>query len=325
MRRVLLCISGLFLLAAFAFTQPLPQVTIMLQWSPQSQFAGYYVAFDKGFYRDHGIDLQVLRGGPDRSPTQALLNGEVDFATMFLSRGLDLRDQGVQVVNICQLLNQSTVMIVGSATRGINTIEDLDGCTISLWDGEFNIPYRAFFKTHDLTYNRVPQYYSVNLFLRGGVDACAAMHYNEYHMIYQAGVDFDELTPIMLRDYGVNLPEDGIYCLAPVYEANQEMCRAVAEASLEGWAYARDHQDEALDIVMKYVNEAYVPTNRAHMRWMLTIVLDAIFPQGEQDWTIGVLSEEQYRNSVNLMQSLDLIHSSAPYAEFFRGGQPNAE
>ncbi len=315
-KSILLVWLGVLLLLSAGYAQDLQQASMMVQWTPQSQFAGYYVAVEKGFYEAHGVDMQVLRGGPDRSPTRSLLAGEVDFATMFLSRGLDLRSRGYPVVNVAQVINQGTVMLVGRKSYGIEEIEDLNGSTISLWDGEFNIPFRAFFAIHNIEYTRVPQYYSVNLFLRGGVDACAAMHYNEYHMIYQAGVDFNELTPLMLRDHGVNIPEDGIYCLAPLQQANPGLCNAVAEASLEGWRYAREHPEEALDIIMEYVNAAHVPTNRAHMSWMLRIVLDAIFPDHSQTWTAGRLSREQFQDAVDLMMMLDLIHEAPGYEAF---------
>jgi NitT/TauT family transport system substrate-binding protein len=88
------------------------------------------------------------------------------------------------------------------------------------------------------------------------------------------------------------------------------------EATLEGWEYAREHPEEALDMVMKYVERAHVPTNRGHMRWMLEALLPRIFPESPDLWEPGVLSPEDYRRATEALFRGKRINSLFPYEDF---------
>jgi NitT/TauT family transport system substrate-binding protein len=200
----------------------------------------------------------------------------------------------------------------------IDSVEDLNLRRISVWEGGFRPAFDAFFEAQGIHPTIVPQYYSVNLFLHRGVAACVAMEYNEYHMIYQAGVDREEMITFRMRDYGFGVPEDGIYCLDTTFRNQPEVCRAVAEASLEGWRYAAAHPDEALDIVMKYVREAHIPTNRPHMDWMLRTILATVIPEPTDPWRFGELRPEDYELAVSLLKNSGVI-KTAPAFDAFRG------
>jgi NitT/TauT family transport system substrate-binding protein len=225
------------------------------------------MAFEKGFYLRRGLDVRILGGGPGKSVPEALRRGEAEFGTMFLTAALEALDKGTPLVHTAQIVNGSSLLLIGRANRGIRTPEDLRGLRVSLWGDAFHGAYLAFFRSLGVTVREVLQNWSVNLFLRGVVDACAAMDYNEYHMLLQAGMEPGDLSLFRLGDYGFGFPEDGLYCLASYREANPRACRDLVEATLEGWRYAAAHPEEALDVVMRYVREAHVPTNRAHMAW----------------------------------------------------------
>jgi len=176
----------------------------------------------------------------------------------------------------------------------------------------------AFFKSKKLSPAIVPQYYTVNLFLRRGVDACTVMYYNEYHVLYQSGIDASQLSTFFLRDHGIDFPEDGIYCLRATRDRSPETCRALREATLEGWKYASEHPDETLDVVMKHVNEAKLPTNRTHMQWMLTAVLSSVFPAKESAWKPGGLSQTSYEQATRWLLELGQLKAAPTYEEFTR-------
>ncbi len=290
--------------------------TLMLLWTPQSQFAGYYVALEKGFYAKRGLDVELVRGGPDRDQVEYLRDGRADFAILWLTTALVARDKDEPVVHLGQVINRSNLALVGWKDRGIRTVKDLDGRRISLWGGAFRPPFMSFFRANGVKPDILLQNYSINLFLRRGVDACSVMRYNEYHVLYQCGVEQDELATFFLSDFGNPLPEDGIYCLEKTAREKPEACRAVVEASMEGWRYAADHREEALDIVMRRVREAHVPTNRSHMRWMLDTVLDSVFPARPGDWRPGVLDAEAYRKTVKMLKQHGLI-GDAPSLKSF--------
>jgi NitT/TauT family transport system substrate-binding protein len=312
----LLALGALPAAAADSPSKSLTPATLLVHWTPQSQFAGYYVAYEKGFYQKQGLAVRILRGGPDRNPLASLQQGEADFITMFLTGALRYRDQGIPVVNLAQIVQRSNLVLVARKDRGIRSAQDLQGKRVSLWGEDFRAAYLTFFQAQGVRPVMVPQYYSVNLFLRGGVDACAAMYYNEYHVLYQAGVDPEELTIFLLRDYGFGFPEDGIYCLESTLRQKPSVCRALAAASLEGWRYAAEHQEEALNIVMKYVREAHLPTNRMHMKWMLEAILPTIFPDAQPSQNTGKLSARDYARTVAVMREQKLIASAPSYAVF---------
>ncbi len=323
MGKALLLLCGMLLLMPGGSlmgeeTQALPEAAMILQWVPQSQFAGYYVAEEKGFYREAGVDLTLIRGGPERSEIEYLHSGRAQFATMFLTGALTYRDEGYPLVHVSQLFQHATTMLVGWKEQGIRTVEDLDGRRVSLWGADFRAPYLALFAIHDVQPKIIPQYYSINLFLRKGVAATAAMHYNEYHTLYQSGVDTSHVSTFFLRDSGLNLPEDGIYCMEQTWQSQPEVCRAVAEGSWRGWRWAYENREATLDIVMARVREAHVPTNRAHMAWMLEVVLQAVFPEG--DPTIeGVLDRDEYENAVELLTRYNMISSPPEFGAFVAG------
>lgn len=305
--------------------RPLRKVTVVLQWVPQSQFAGFYVAQDNGFYKQRGIEVTIRHGGPEMNSIDALADGSAEFATTFLTSALRRRDNGLPIVNIAQVVNRSTAMLVARRGRGIRTIDDLNGRKISIWSGDFGVPFEAVLSSRRIIPGtRFTQNYSVNLFLRGGVDACAAMYYNEYHMLYQAGLDENKLITFPLSAYGCSVPEDGIYSLERTWKADPLLCRTFAEATMEGWRYAGSHPDETLQSVMRRVIPARIPTNLTHMKWMLEKILPGIIPGPADDWKAGLLSREEYAKAVELMKGQGLIRNAPLYDVFQPAGGTHA-
>jgi len=161
----------------------------------------------------------------------------------------------------------------------------------------------------------VRQSQTVNLFLRGGIDVASAMWFNEYHTILNSGVDPEELNTIFLSDQGMNFPEDGIYTMEKTIQKDPALAAAFVDASLEGWRYAFDHPDEALDIVIKYMREAKLPANRMHQKWMLERMRDLMMPVDSQA-RLGYLMEQDYKAVGHAMQSNGLIRSYPDYSAF---------
>ncbi|MEW6658834.1 MAG: ABC transporter substrate-binding protein [Thermodesulfobacteriota bacterium] len=312
----------LFLLVVLA-TAPFPpaaagtKVSFIPQWLPQSQFAGYYVAYEKGFYAARGLEVNILRGGPDFPSSELLLTGKADFGTMFLTTALLKRANGFKLINIAQIVQRSALMLVAKKASGILVPEDLNGKKVALWGEEFQIQPQAFFQQHHLNVKILHQGSTMNLFLRGGVDAASAMWYNEYHRIMQAGVNPEELTAFFLADYGLNFPEDGIYCLESTFQKDPDKCVKFVQASIAGWKYAFAHQDEALDIVMKYVDAVHLPTNRPQQKWMLERMADIIQPPGA-DVPMGTLKEESFEQVARELKKYGFIGKIPDFHRFYR-------
>jgi NitT/TauT family transport system substrate-binding protein len=189
---------------------------------------------------------------------------------------------------------------------------------VSLWEDPFRPAFDAFFKAQGLKPEIVPQHTTVNLFLLRGVDACSVMGYNEYRSLYLSGIDEGELSRFPLKGFGVDFPEDGIYCLRKTREERPEVCRSIAEATIEGWRYAADHFDEAIETVMGYVDADHLPTNRTQMRWMLRSVLPSVLPGGEKPWEPGVLRRDAYDAARKWLLDLGEVKAAPAYEELVR-------
>jgi NitT/TauT family transport system substrate-binding protein len=292
------------------------RLSFIPHWSPQAQFAGYFVAYEKGFYRQQGIDLNLITGDPRRPPTEALENGGVDFATMWLSTAIQRASEGVRILNLAQVIQRSSLMLVAKKARGITAIKDLTGKKVGVWGGDFRIQPEALFRKYGLAVKIVPQSYSINLFLRDGIDAASAMWYNEYHTMISAGLNEDELTTFFFADYGLNFPEDGIYVLERTFRQDPGLACAFARASMEGWYYAFDHPEEALGIVLKRMEAAKVPANVVHQRWMLNRMKDLILGKGGEKTAAGLLQKEDFETVAKEMKAQGLINRIPGHASF---------
>ncbi len=303
----------------------LKRAVFLPQWAPQAQFAGYYTALQKGIYRKHGIDLTILPGGAHRPASRYLETGRAQFVTAWLSSALEMRDRGLKLVNIGQVVQRSALILVAKKESGIDKPADLEGRKVGLPRGDFEIQPRAFFERERLHIRPVRQSFSVNLFLRGGVDATSAMLYNEYHTIINAGINPEELTTFSFADLGLNFPEDGIYTLEETLRRDPELAHAFVKASLEGWLYAFSHPEEALDIVLQYEAEAKIPANRAHQRWMLARMKELIFPAKGETAGLGVLREADYALVARELKKRRLIKSIPDFGDFSRGCTADAQ
>jgi len=285
----------------------LKKVSFIPLWSPQAQFAGYYVAYEEGIYKRHGLDVRIIEGGAHKPSSELLEKGEADIATIWLSTALQKRSHGVKLVNIAQIVQRSSLMLIAKKARGIKRPEDLEGKKVGLWGDDFRIQPMAFFKKYKVTAKIVPQSYSVNLFLRDGVDAASAMWYNEFHTILNAGINADELTTFFYSDYGLNFPEDGIYVMEETLKKDPAAACAFVKASIEGWKYAFEHPDRTIDIVLKYMTAANVPANRVHQKWMLERMKDVIMPRDKSGTVPGILRKEDYERVGKELKGAGLI------------------
>lgn len=324
---MILCRAMFLLLMIFTAAQPafagspLKKVSLMPLWSPQAQFAGYYVALDKGIYARHGIDLKILKAGAGHSPAQTLKDGGADFALLWLTTAIQQRAAGVKLVNAAQIIQKSSMMLISKKSSGIKAVTDMNGKKVGLWGGDLSIPPHLLFAKHGVKVREIQQSGTVNLFLRGGIDVTSAMWYNEYHTILNSGVDLEELNVLSLNEQGIIFPEDGIYTLEKSLKKDPDLVSAFVAASLEGWRYAFANPDEALDIVIKYMREAEQPANRIHQKWMLARMRDLMM-LGTIQVTDGVLKEQDYQAVGNSLRRAGLIRYYPDYSTFT--GRSNA-
>lgn len=293
----------------------LKKATFIPHWSPQAQFAGYYYAYETGIYKKHGIDLIILTGGPNIPASVLIEKGKVDFASLWLTNAIQLQAGGVSVKHLSQIINRSALMLVAKKSSDINKPEDMQGRKVGVWGGDFQIQPVAFFEKYHLKVRIIPQGGSINLFLSDAIDVTSAMWYNEYHTILNSGLNPDELSTFFFSDHGLNLPEEGLYCLEKTYMHDPQLCREFIQASYEGWVGAFEHPDEALEIVLTYMKNAKLAANRPHQRWMLNRMKDLIFPQGTSA-DFQTLSEKDYLFTAEKLIENGSIKTIPDYRKF---------
>jgi NitT/TauT family transport system substrate-binding protein len=291
-------------------------VNFLPGWIANAQFAGFYVADAKGIYNKYGIKINIISYEPFVTTTNQITNGSTDFATLWLSNAIKLRASGTEIVNIAQLSSRSSAMLVTKKKSGINTIQDINGKRAGVWSDN-ELQFKALFKKYRLDVEIIPIGSTNNLFLMDGIDLISANWHNEYHSIINSGFNPDELNTFFLADFGMNFLEDGIYCLSGKLKSDPQLCADFVNASLEGWMYAFDHPEEAIDVVMKYIRKNNQPVNRPHQQWMLNRYKDLYLPKEKTTLSIS-LSSQDYQFIGNLLKESGLIAQIPAYDVFYQ-------
>lgn len=294
----------------------LRKVKFLPYWVITAQFAGYFVAEEKGIYKRCGIDISIIPYQPFITSTDLIKNGEVDFSALWLVNAIELKASGADIVNIAQPSTRSSAMFVTKKKSGINTIEKMNGKRAGIWSG-FELQPQAFFNKYKLDVKIVPIGSTNNLFLMDGVDITIANWFDEYHSIVNSGFNADELNTFFFADYGLNFLEDGIYCLSDKRKKDPRLCADFLNATLEGWMYAFNNSEEALDIVIKRAKNANQAINRVHQRWMLDRYKD-LYLRKETNTFNTILSETDYRFAGSKLTEGGLIKQLPSFENFYQ-------
>ena len=240
------------------------------QWTAQAQFAGFYVAYEKGFYKEAGVDVEIVHPSATQSAMSRVRNNESHATTLQLCQAMEIVDNGIPLVNILQTSMNNGLVIVSRRDKDPLTQK---GARVGIWSIGFGQMAKCMSVKEHLDYEWVPFASNVNLFVAGAIDATLAMSYNEYYQLLQTGMDLTEANTYRFCDHGYNVQEDGVYMTREYYETHKEQALKFAQASRRGWEWAAEHPDETLDIVMRYVRENHIATNRVLQKLMLLEVL----------------------------------------------------
>ena len=234
-------------------------VTLQLKWVTQAQFAGYYVAKDKGFYTEENLDVTIKPGGPDIAPEQVIAGGGADVFVDWMGGALAARDKGVGLVNIAQPYKKAGMELVCPKDGPVKTEEDFKGKTLGVWFFGNEYPFYAWMNKLGLSTEGgadgvtvLKQSFDVQPLIQKQADCISVMTYNEYWQLIDAGYKPEDLVVFNYSAMGNDLLEDGLYAM----EANladpafkEKMVKFVS-ASMKGWKYALENPDEAAGIVM---------------------------------------------------------------------------
>jgi len=319
MRRMIGAMTVAAAVAGFgAQAEAADALTLQLKWVTQAQFAGYYVAKEKGFYDEAGLDVTIKAGGPDINPSQVIAGGGADVVLDWMPSALATREKGVPLVNIAQPFQKSGMMLTCRKDTGITKPEDFKGKTLGVWFAGNEYPFLSWMSTLGLSTAGGPdgvtvlkQGFNVDPLLQKQADCISTMTYNEYWQVIDAGLSADQLVVFPYEDQGVATLEDGIYTLESSLKdpAMVDKLARFVKASMKGWDWAVANPDEAAMIVL--ANDETGAQTEKHQKRMMGEIAKLV---GSNPKGTGYLDPAAYDRTVKILLAggSDPVISKAP-------------
>lgn len=233
----------------------LQKVTLSIQWLTQCQFAGYYVALEKGYYRQEGIDLTIIPGASDVNPIYLVSAGAAQFGTKWLADFMDAKAKGFPLISIAQILQNNGLIMMAKAQSGIKTPQDFIGKKVGIWFFGNEVQFFTLMNQLDISLDQMKidaLKWSIDPFLNGQFDVTMAMTYNEYLRVLESGFEKEAINVIDFSDYDLNFPGQVVFTTTDLMKKEPELCKGMIKASLRGWKDAMTLPEEAVDIVLKH-------------------------------------------------------------------------
>ena len=301
----------------------LTDVKFVLQWVPQAQFAGYFAAQDQGYFKDAGLNVTIVPGGPDINPMQVVASGGANIGTTWVPKMLASREGGTDLVDIAQIFQRSGTLEVSFKSKGYSSIADLKGKKVGSWLGG-NEPelYADFVKntidpTKDVSI--VQQGFDMSQILTGQIDAAQAMIYNEYAQVLEAKnpatgqlYQPSDLNVINFNNDGTGMLQDMIFASSKWLGTgdNSKTAEKFLEASFKGWIYCRDNADKCVQSVLK----AGSKLGQSHQTWQMNEINGLIWPSPNG---IGQLDSAAWAQTATIATKYGVI-KAAPSGDAFR-------
>jgi NitT/TauT family transport system substrate-binding protein len=319
MKKLVMLLSAVLLGLGAVSAAAADKVTLQLKWVTQAQFAGYYVAKDKGLYEKAGLDVTIKPGGPDIAPPQVIAGGGADVIIDWMPSALASREKGVPLVNIAQPFKRSGMMLTCRADTGIKAPADFKGKTLGVWFFGNEYPFLSWMSQLGIPTTGgsegvtvLKQGFNVDPLLQKQADCISTMTYNEYWQVIDAGMKPEDLIVFKYEDQGVATLEDGLYVLEERLADPKfvDVMARFVKASMEGWAWARENPEEAAKIVLD--NDATGAQTEKHQGRMMGEINK--LTEGSD----GTLDEAAYQRTVDTLMKggSDPVISKKPEGAF---------
>jgi NitT/TauT family transport system substrate-binding protein len=305
-------------------SKQLTKVKLQLQWFTQAQFAGYFAALQQGFYKDAGLDVQILEGGTDIVPQTQLAQGRADYAIAWVPKALQSREQGAGITDVGQVFQRSGTLQVSFKNKNITTAANLKGKKVGNWGfgNEFEL-FAGMTKAglnpgKDVTLAQ--QQFDMQALLKGDIDAAQAMIYNEYAQVLEAknpktGKLYtpDDFNRIDWNSEGTAMLQDAIWANTDKLQndkAYQDTTVKFLEASFKGWMFCRDNPQKCRDIVVARGSKL----GASHQLWQMNEINKLIWPSPNG---IGIVDKTAWDQTVKIAQQTknqdgDTVLTKAP-------------
>ena len=300
-------------------TPKLTKLTFQLKWVTQAQFAGYYAAQAKGYYKKAGLDVNIRVGGPDIIPEQVVAGGQAQLGLDWLPSLMSARDQGTKLVNIAQVFTRSGMTEITWKSSGINTVAKMKNKKVGNWLGgnEFELFAALSRAGMDPTHNKgvtiVKQPFDMNLFMNRQIDSASAMTYNELAQVLETKnpktgklTKLSDLNVIKMESIGTGMLEDGIFTTEKWIndKSHQATAKKFLAASFKGWIWCRSHANDCVKMVL-----AQGPTLLGgHQKWQMNEINALVWPS---KLGIGIMDKAAYARTARIAKQFGAIQKTA--------------
>ena len=299
-RLALILIAALLPIGSLAAAE---QVTLQLKWKHAFQFAGFYMALEKGYYKDAGFDVTINELPRDKSAVDMLVDGQVDYAVVDTGALLSYAE-GAPIKALAAIYQHSPLALMVS-NPDIRKITDLRGKRIMMTPG-MNADIIAALGAVGITpadFTRLPISFDVRDLIDGNTDAFSVYVTDQPQQLLEKGVAY---RLFRAKDYGIDFYGDILITTEKLLKASPESVRAFNKASMRGWDYALAHVDEAIDVIEEKYNTQNLSRSQLQFEALTTkekMILGDVVELGymnDQRWehiariyhTLGILPDD---------------------------------
>ncbi|MFH2107107.1 MAG: ABC transporter substrate-binding protein [Chrysiogenia bacterium] len=303
------------MLSAICFTVQAENETVRLQlkWQHQFQFAGYYAAKEKGYYRDAGLDVEIIPSQPGADPVQSVLQGRAEFG-VGSTELLLLREKGVPLVVLAVIFQHSPLALMTLKTGGLQSIHDLAGRRVMIEPGSSEL--YAYLNKEGISSDRftlLTHDFHTEQLLSGSVYAMSSYVTDEPFSVSKAGKAYMLYSP---RSVGIDFYGDNLFTTEIQLRHNPEMVKKFREASLMGWAYAMLHQEELVQLIYSRYSQRH---SLDHLRFearQMEPLLQASLVE------IGYMNPGRWRHIVEVYAELGMMNPDFDFRGFVYDSHP---
>ncbi len=287
-------------------------VTLQLKWFNQFQFAGFYVAKEKGFYKEEGLDVTIKQGGPTVSPLREVMEGKAEFGiagpdvVQYVSRGTPIKA-------IMTVFQQSPTCLMALKSSGIEKPQDFKGKKVGILNDYTYIELKMILAKAGLSIRdirKVRWTFDLKGFVEGKYDVVPAYRTNEPDVVRNMGYDVVLFYP---EDYGIKFVGDVLFVKKDFLEKNRDLVKRFVRASYRGWVYAINHPDEAIEIILSKYNTQNL--TKEHLEYEAKETIKLVTARLKDVKYFGSFNKDQWNEIIKLLHDHKMIRKMVSFSD----------